>query len=93
MTALLPPVVKIDNIGGFCPVQAEGTINGAPFYFRARGQRWTIGIGGDPVMKPDWFMEEAWGEQKYDAGYMPEATAIDMIGKAAEAYAEAQASL
>jgi hypothetical protein len=41
--------LKIDHIGGFCPVQAEGTIDGVPFFFRARGSHWSIGIGEDPV--------------------------------------------
>ncbi len=63
-------LVHIDQIGGNCPVQAEGTIDGEPFYFRARGQRWTIGIGGDTVMKPDWHYEQPYGEQQFDAGWM-----------------------
>ena len=37
---------------GLCPVQAEGTIDGYPFYFRARGERWGLHIapiGLDPL--------------------------------------------
>jgi hypothetical protein len=41
------PVIHIDWIGGNCPVQAEGTINGAVFYFRARGKVWSIDIATD----------------------------------------------
>lgn len=63
-------VVVIDNIGGYCPVQAEGSVNGVPFYYRARGQRWAMGIGGDTVGNPDWFYEQPYGEQRFDAGWM-----------------------
>jgi hypothetical protein len=34
---------------GACPVEYEGTVDGVPFYFRARGQRWQFGAGGRSV--------------------------------------------
>lgn len=34
----------ITSLGGVCPVQAEGTINGKPFYFRARHGKWSLDI-------------------------------------------------
>lgn len=38
---------------GQCPVQAEGKINGLPFYFRSRGGHWSLSIAkeldGDPL--------------------------------------------
>lgn len=37
--------IVIDRLGGLCPVQAEGTIDGVPFYFRSRGEHWSIEIG------------------------------------------------
>lgn len=67
MTALL---IEITLIGGNCPVQAEGTVNGVPFYFRARGKRWSMSIGGQPVGDPAWYYEEAYGDD-YEAGWMP----------------------
>lgn len=39
-------IIIIDSFGGNCPVQAEGTIDGKPFYFRARGSSWSMSIGG-----------------------------------------------
>mgnify|MGYP001570443230 CR=1 FL=1 len=30
------------SLGGNCPVQAEGTINGHGFYFRSRGEYWYL---------------------------------------------------
>lgn len=80
------PVVHINQIGGNCPVQAEGTIDGEPFYFRARGQRWSIGIGGDTVMKPDWYYEQPYGEQQFDAGWMSVDEARAFIVGAARAF-------
>lgn len=37
--------IVINTLGGNCPVQADGEIDGVPFYFRARGERWSIEIG------------------------------------------------
>ena len=66
------PAIDITFLGGNCPVQAEGTIDGKPFYFRARGSHWTLSIGGvDPVDKPDWFWHESYGNGPFDAGWMP----------------------
>jgi hypothetical protein len=31
------------------PVQIKGTVNGTPFYFRARWDTWEFGAGDDPV--------------------------------------------
>ena len=75
--------VIITKLYGFCPVQAEGTINGEEFYFRARGQRWSIGIGGKVVSDPNWYYEEPYGEVMFDAGWMPEEEARAFIEKAA----------
>ena len=34
----------IANLGGYCPVQGDGWVGGKPFYFRARGDRWSFAI-------------------------------------------------
>lgn len=82
------PSIKIDYIGGNCPVQAEGRIDGKPFYFRARGCSWSIGIGGDPVMLPEWYATDDYGDGPYDAGYMPVYDALSFIAAAMKEYAE-----
>ena len=41
------PTLHFGPIERPCPVQCAGTVNGQPFYFRARGERWTLGVGGD----------------------------------------------
>jgi hypothetical protein len=82
--------IDIDTIGGNCPVQAEGTINGKPFYFRARGTHWSLRVGGaDVVGDPAWEYEEPYGEGPYDAGWMSEQEARQFIDRAAALYVKA----
>lgn len=76
----------IEQIGGNCPVQAEGLIDDQPFYFRARGEHWSIGIGGDVVGDPDWYHEEEYPGGEYAAGWMSEDEARAFIRKGAELY-------
>lgn len=33
-------------VGGACPTQSEGTMNGQPYYFRARHGNWDLHMGG-----------------------------------------------
>lgn len=84
--------VHIEMIGGNCPVQAEGTIAGKEFYFRARGERWSIGIGGDTVGDPDWYYEEEYPGGQFAAGWMTEAEARTFIDQAADRYIASQSS-
>jgi hypothetical protein len=68
-------------VGGACPVQGEGNIDGLPLYFRARGDHWSLRIAqhvnGDPVSvawdelrsDPGWWTECPYGED-YAAGWM-----------------------
>lgn len=82
-------LVKIDWLGGNCPVQAEGTINGKPFYFRARGEEWSLSIGGDDVVgDPDWYYEEPYGDEPFMAGWMSDHEARVFIAKGARVFAE-----
>lgn len=83
----LPDGIEIDGLGGNCPVQAEGHIDGKPFYFRARGERWQIGIGGaDTILEPEWYHEEPYGSLPFEAGWMDEEEASAFIVKAAGLY-------
>lgn len=81
--------VVIEMIGGNCPVQAEGTVRGKPFYFRARGDQWRMSIGGsDVVGEPDWSYAEDYGDSPYAAGWMTEEEARAFIKIAAMKYME-----
>jgi len=85
-------VIIIKELGGMCPVQGEGTINGEKFYFRARGEHWSMSIGEkeDSCYGPDsiyidpvWYYEEAYGTEMFAAGCMEPEEAIQFIAKAA----------
>ena len=86
--------IVIDFIGGNCPVQAQGTIDGKRFYFRSRGEHWSVEISPGasglymtwPDDDPAWVYEEEWGGGEFAAGWMPEDAAVSMIGKAAKLY-------
>jgi hypothetical protein len=84
------PVINIAWLGGNCPLQAEGSINGELFYFRARGNHWRVGIGDDPVGNPVWSYEEPYGDELFAAGWMDEDEALEFIHKAARFFAEDQ---
>lgn len=86
-------------ISGMCPVQGDGTIDGHPWYFRARGSRWEMVIAedrdGDPLdcyggtrgfpAAPGWWMREPWGTG-FDAGYMTPDEAWECASKGFAAF-------
>ncbi len=77
--------IEIDWLAGNCPVQAEGRIDGKPFYFRARGVAWRLEIGIIGC-KPEWEYGEPYGEVPFAAGWMGMDEAKTLIRKAAELY-------
>jgi hypothetical protein len=82
----------LESIGGNCPVQAEGTVDGQPFYFRARGDAWEFWVGAEA----DWFTDRAFViERDYgtwpDAGWMPQHEALGFMVEAIAAYRAAVA--
>lgn len=42
--------VVVEWISGICPVEATGTLDGQPFYFRARGEYWSFHVPHDASM-------------------------------------------
>ena len=72
---------------GYCPVQAEGTFDGAFFYFRARGENVKLLVGtslSKCLDAPIW----TWAGPQYnwpEAGFIPEDQAVSFIK---EAYAQ-----
>lgn len=82
------PAIIIDSYGGNCPVQAEGTVNGKPFYFRARGEHWSMRIGGaDVIGDPEWRHEQEYGPWP-EAGWMEWSEAEAFLRAAAQRYAD-----
>jgi hypothetical protein len=69
-------MLKIDWLRGNCPVQAEGTFDGEPFYFRARYTSWRVEVG-------EWECGALYREDsKYGAGWMSEKEARAFIEQA-----------
>lgn len=83
--------IRIEYIGGNCPVQAEGFIGGKPFYFRARWLSWSIGIGGDDcICNPEWSTGADYGSMPGDAGWMPQHKALEVMASAFAEYCQTQ---
>lgn len=57
------------QIGGFCPVQGTGTVDGHGWYFRARGEDWSFTV---------------WPPGVFDGGDLPNAPAVFDVGGEAE---------
>jgi len=81
------------------PVQAEGTLDGHPFYFRARGDHWTFSLAEEPGLDPvyidsaesavgrGYFLAAQYGAPgSFAAGYMAPAEARDLIGECVRRY-------
>ena len=71
---------------GVCPVQAEGTINGYPFYFRSRHARWSLHVASSP--SGDALDEDAWtiSEDYPMAGYATHDECIAFIERQAQTF-------
>ena len=86
--------VEVDSHGGWCPVQVEGTIDGLAFYFRARGDHWTVTISmtAEPVYAYELASAETyWATGGYyghgeQAGWMDDEHAEACIRAAIEAW-------
>jgi hypothetical protein len=79
---------------GQCPVQAEGKINGLPFYFRSRGVSWSLSIAtmpdGDSLDDEEvYFHAEIYdgensGDFRFGAGYANVDECLAFIERAAK---------
>ncbi|HEX2973351.1 MAG TPA: hypothetical protein VHP11_13535 [Tepidisphaeraceae bacterium] len=52
ITVLLDPGLEIASIGRSGPLEAEGTLCGKPFCFRANEDRWAFAIADQPGINP-----------------------------------------
>jgi hypothetical protein len=77
------PGMLVGRPSGQMPVQAHGLIDGHEYYFRSRGEHWSMSIGGSQIYAdPDWYYEEPYGTWP-EAGTITEEQAYDFIAKAA----------
>jgi hypothetical protein len=86
------------------PVQAEGTVDGQPFYFRARHENWRFaisehnGISPVDIDTPDkgkrfgFFIEERYGNEPFAASWMPREEAEAIIRECAVQYRRERAA-
>ncbi|WP_148212616.1 hypothetical protein [Hahella chejuensis] len=82
-------------VSGSCPVQGCGIVDNHPWYFRARGDSWSMEIAEDQSIDceclplvgpyPGWLIEESWGKWP-EAGYMEAAVAWELIEKVFEQF-------
>jgi hypothetical protein len=96
MTDALPLTIQFTCIAA--PVQAEGTVAGRAFYFRARGEEWTFTISerpdGDPVvLGPEdavtgtaWYRSGTVPGGRFAASYLSLDEARFLIHECARAY-------
>ena len=84
-----PPEIIVRDLGGNCPVEAEGWLDGAvPFYFRARGASWSITVGWRAHTDcAGWEYREAYGTWP-EAGWMDHDDAFRMIQRGALIWAQ-----
>lgn len=74
--------VDLDWLGGNCPVQAEGSVDGKRFYFRARGEEWQFHVAATDadIFDNDLFYhEQDYGDGPFAAGWMPVDEAVGFI--------------
>jgi hypothetical protein len=87
-----------------CPVQAEGTLCGKPFYFRSRHEEWSFAVSEDPDVDPvdiqlpeqgtlhGFFVEGPFGDKPFAASYMPLEDATRIIEECARSYVHRKAT-
>lgn len=84
--------INVDSIGGNCPVQAQGTVDGVSFYFRSRGEGWSFSVGADPLsvlmgQEEGFNYWEDYPGGAYAAGWIEEEEALSFIETGARLYA------
>jgi hypothetical protein len=97
MDALENDGIVVNWLSGSCPVQGDGWIDGHAFYFRARGDQWSIEVTDHIVPETSgiwkfqtpppatWGYGEDYGDFP-DAGYMPFIEALGFIEQSAASF-------
>lgn len=84
LVSMFPAWCGATSFGGQCPVQAEGQIGDAYWYFRARGDSWSITVHNDieraygDATGALYYHDESYGVWP-EAGYMPAGDAVTFI--------------
>lgn len=78
--------IHIEYIGGQCPQQVWGEIDGLPFYFRCRWNGWTLDVaaaGSNPVLPAGTILYHSEGDTPLDVLPLDEIIGPDSILAAA----------
>lgn len=93
MQAFAATGAELVSLGGNCPVQGTGDVDGHWFYFRARGDEWQFHVAATDAEIFDndiFYHEEEFGEG-FDAGWMHRHEALGCIVKGIGLYRAAKA--
>lgn len=71
--------LKINYLGGKCPVQSEGQFDEYSYYFRSRGQHWSIEVTDASDMTVLFELKVKYGDSDFAAGWMSENEAFQLI--------------
>lgn len=72
------PDLRLDEAGGACPFQAEGTLFGIPFYFRFRHNWASLRLGADVFDKPLYSAGAEFGTHE-DQGTLTDGEFMDLM--------------
>jgi hypothetical protein len=76
----------VKHVGLAAPLQLEGRLpNGEAFYFRARRDEVSLGVGGDPCWYPVWEGREPYGSDE-NASYLPGKDGLAVLRRIVDAY-------
>lgn len=81
MAAFEATGATLSSIGGNCPVQAYGDVDGQRFYFRARGDGWQFHVAPTDALIFDadtFYIDRDYGDWP-EAGWMPQHEALGFI--------------
>jgi hypothetical protein len=78
------PGMVVGRAHGRAPVQSYGVIDGRDYYFRSRGEHWSMSIGAS-ASKPDWYYEERYGTWP-EAGSISDDQVYNFIAEAASKF-------
>lgn len=74
--------IEISTMGGNCPVQIEGRVDGLAFYFRARGEEYQFHVAKTQaaIFEDEiHYVEKPWGDGPYAAGWMDLHIALGLL--------------
>lgn len=79
MSDIYPDGFEIENLGGNCPIQGEGSWRSMEVYYRSRGDSWSLDAGDGPLGEGSSPECESAGGRRGNGGWMSRTEARDRI--------------